>query len=64
MVVGPHEIPHSADVWVVHETDYGSFAGRSNFFRVVGTFAIGGCSVLVGGLAWYNLDSDLDSTVR
>jgi hypothetical protein len=44
---------------MVQQTDDGSLPGCSDFFGVVGSFAVGGALVLVLGLSGYDLDGGL-----
>jgi len=54
-----HDILHAADVGMVQQTDNGSLSGGSDFFGVIGSFAVGGALMLVLGLSRNDLDGGL-----
>jgi len=48
VVIGAHDISHTADVGVIDQSDNSGFTGGTHFFGMIGSFAILGIAMLVG----------------
>lgn len=63
MVMCANDIAHATNVWMVQQSDDGSFPRGTDLLGVVGLFSILLTFMFVGGMSRYNLDRDLDCRI-